>query len=479
MTLHADPSLDPALDPAVDAGPEALDQLSDITLVTRVRAGDLDAYSTLTARHIDAVETLAVALGGELRRTSLVAETFARARRAIEGAEGPGLSVRTWLLRLTLFEYAARTVPTSHHPHVAAFDALPAAWQVALWHLAVEGEAAEAVALSLGATPAEVLGTARGAVAQIRRSVLRAHRPADPTSTCADLHDRFGTEHDQPLSSAELRRAEKHGDVCSTCAALLIDLESVATGLRDNLAHGVLGGAAGTVYLASRPKPLYDLAPPVAPLLAGLRRASASKLRPVMAGVAAVGVAAAAAAVLLGQPATNPGEVYDADGQLIEIRPTGPSDQGVVGESAIRLTSVESTPSDGLPLDRPANPDRAPIESTPAPTPASGQSSGKGSGTGSDGQNGGLPGTDPLLPDNPVTGGSGSGGSGSSDDSGGSGGGTAPAPVKVEVSGSGVKVETSVAKTEVPLPEAPVVTEVVDEVGGVVDEVGDSLGSLL
>lgn len=464
MTLHALPALETAR--------ESLDRLSDIALVGRVRGADLDAFSTLTARHIDAVETLAVAMAGEVRRTSLVADTFARARHAIEGAEGPGLSVRTWLLRLTLFEYAARTVPTSHHPHVAAFDALPAAWQVALWHLAVEGEAAESVALSLGTTPTEVLATARRAIAEIRRSVLRDHRPADPTSPCAELNERLDRERDEPLTTGELRRAAKHADVCAACAALLDDLGSVATGLRDTLAHGVLGAAAGAVYLATRPAPLYDLSPPTASALSGLRRASTGSLRLVVAGVVAAGVAAAASAVLLGQPATSPREVYGAEGELGERRSDGPSGQRVVGrESPLRLTSVESTPSDGLPLDQPANPDRAPIESTPAPTHASGAHHGKGSGTGSDGQNGGLPGTDPLPEEDPVADGPGSGpGSDGSDEPDESGGGQAPAPVRVEVSGSGVKVETPAGEAEAPLPEAPVVTEVVDDVGGVVDE---------
>lgn len=491
MTLHAEPTL--------EAGSEPLDQLSDITLVGRVRSGDLEAFSTLTARHIDAVETLALAMAGEARRTTLVAETFARARRAIEGAEGPGLSVRTWLLRLTLLEYAGRTVPTSHHAHVAAFEDLPAAWQVALWHLAVEGDAAEAVALSLGSTPAEVLTTARRAVTEIRRSVLRAHRPTDPTSLCAGLHARFDSESDLPLTTAELRRVDRHAAVCATCAALVIELDAVSSDLRETLAHGVLGGAAGAAYLETRPEPLYDLRPPTAPFLAGLRRASAGHLRPVIAGVAAAGVAAAAVAVLLGQPATNPGEVYTADGELVDIIEIPRSGQGEVRpDSAIRLASAESTPSDGLPLDRPANPDRAPIEGTPAQSSSGGQNAGKGSGTGSDGQHGGLPGNDddPLLPDNPVTGGDDDGSGGDSGGGSGDGGGDAPstAPVEVssgdsgsgtkvssgttsvEVSGDGVKVETDLGDAEVPLPEVPVVTDTVDEVTGTV---GGAVGGLL
>jgi len=514
MTLHADAAL------SGDAVP--YDELSDVALAAHARGGDAVAFSALASRHIDAVETLADTMAGPHLAPSVVAATFARARRAVEGVEGPGLSLRTWLLRLTLLEYDGSAPRPAEDAIISTFEDLPAAWQVALWHLAVEGEPAASVAVALGSTPTETVATARRAVAVLRRGVLRRHVPVDLDSACYAFHSSMDTEVATLLPRGQERAFGKHAARCETCGPLAAELAAVTTGLRGTLAVGVLGAGAGEAYLATRPEPLHSVQPQPIGRIAAARATATTNLRPVLATLGAASVAAAAVAVLIGQPAVNPGEVYNADGQLVEIVDIPSSSGGTSGQTDTGLPQIalaSGTTPDSFPVGQPI-----PGRSQGSPTPGNGVDRGPGAGGerepggtdpigGGDGSTPGLPGGGggggtPIDPTNPGSGGGSGGGGGGGTTPGGGGGGSTPggggstspitvesgsggsgikvgvggsgsgdAPISAEVGGSGVKVETPITGTvEVPLPEVPIVTEVVDGATGVV---GGLVGGLL
>src|ERR1700712_1748167 len=73
-------------------------ELTDPELISRVREGDVGAYGTLFARHVDAATRLARLLVGGPDADDLVSEAFVKVLNVLLGGGGPDIAFRAYLL---------------------------------------------------------------------------------------------------------------------------------------------------------------------------------------------------------------------------------------------------------------------------------------------------------------------------------------------------------------------------------------------
>ena len=182
---------------------------SDADLIDAVRAGDLESYGELFARHQDSARRLALQLTrGSGDAEDLVSDAFAKVMEVLERGGGPDEAFRAYLLTSVRRLHVDRTRVTArvqatddiaaydagvpfHDSAVAGFDneaaaeafaSLPERWQLVLWHTEVEGAKPAEVAPLLGISPNSVAALAYRAREGLREAFLAAHasRTEDP-----------------------------------------------------------------------------------------------------------------------------------------------------------------------------------------------------------------------------------------------------------------------------------------------------------
>lgn len=75
----------------------------DTDAITRVLAGDADAYAEIVSRHVDVARRAAIALGARDEADDVVQEAFVKAYRTL-GRFRQGSAFRPWLLRIVANE---------------------------------------------------------------------------------------------------------------------------------------------------------------------------------------------------------------------------------------------------------------------------------------------------------------------------------------------------------------------------------------
>ncbi|MBU2111560.1 MAG: sigma-70 family RNA polymerase sigma factor, partial [Actinobacteria bacterium] len=182
---------------------------SDADLISAVRAGDLESYGELFARHQESARRLALQLTrGSGDAEDLVSDAFAKVMEVLQRGGGPDEAFRAYLLTSVRRLHVDRTRVTSrvqatddiaaydagvpfHDSAVAGFEndaaaeafaSLPERWQLVLWHTEVEGAKPAEVAPLLGISPNSVAALAYRAREGLREAFLAAHatRTEDP-----------------------------------------------------------------------------------------------------------------------------------------------------------------------------------------------------------------------------------------------------------------------------------------------------------
>ncbi|MEZ2390375.1 sigma-70 family RNA polymerase sigma factor [bacterium RCC_150] len=264
--------------------PADLSAASDAQLIARVRAGDLEAYGELYARHISAAATVArKQVDNPADVEDVVAEAFQAVLQSLVAGKGPECFFRAYLLIVVARvshrrnRKAARALPTSDEslldgrtvtkdPSIEAFEAhtvarafrsLPKRWQSVLWYLDVERMKPAAIAPILGLSPNAVSALGLRAREGLRRQYLQMHVNGNPRAACADSVSRLGSYVRGGLSKSAEAKVREHLASCAWCTAVLSELKDVQGTLRSVLlpvvasvpmaAWGIKAGALGVV----------------------------------------------------------------------------------------------------------------------------------------------------------------------------------------------------------------------------------------
>ncbi|HNI70588.1 MAG TPA: sigma-70 family RNA polymerase sigma factor [Marmoricola sp.] len=288
---------------------------NDAELISRVRAGDLEAYGELFARHREAANRLARSLVSGSEADDLVAEAFNKVLSVLTKGGGPDIAFRAYLLtsvrRLHIDHLRSqqRSTPTddlsaleSETPTIdpvidefeggaatKAFSSLPERWQLVLWHLEVENQKPAQIAPLLGMSANSVSALAYRAREGLRQAFLNEHAQVATDSACREINPHLGAYVRGALSKRDTARVESHLDGCRKCTAAYLELSDVNKSIGAVIAPVVLGSAAAG-YLATSTGH--------AVLGAGIA-ALFGRVRDVIAGNAAATTAAAAATVVV------------------------------------------------------------------------------------------------------------------------------------------------------------------------------------
>ncbi|MDN4173616.1 hypothetical protein QWY28_11715 [Nocardioides sp. SOB77] len=284
---------------------ESVHDASDVALTHRARAGEAYAAEELLGRHGPAVRELADDLGPEVYDRS-----YDAVRERLSRGEHLGLPVRTaWLA-----EVAGTTLALGVADHRdaiwSAYRDLADAWQIVLWHHAVEGETADEIGAHLGLGEPEVARAVASARIALRQATAARHT-AGTGVACQELL--LALQHGSPvrLDRSSRRGLREHGRHCDDCMALVRDVFLLELSLRETLAEAVLGEHAAA-YLRTRPEPRRL---PVQRSRGAAGQAAARRLRPVVATAGAGIIGAAAAGVML----VGPYAVPSRDGDRVAV----------------------------------------------------------------------------------------------------------------------------------------------------------------
>jgi RNA polymerase sigma factor (sigma-70 family) len=253
-----------------------IDGPSDGELISAVRAGDVDAYGELFARHVDAARRLSRQLVPAGDVDDLVSEAFAKVLVVLQRGGGPDLAFRAYLLTAVRRLHVDRIRATSRlhttgdltpfDPGVPfrdtavegfesaaaarAFASLPERWQLVLWHTEVERQKPAEVALLLGMTANSVSALAYRAREGLRQAYLSMHAQDVDEDDCARTRAALGAYVRGGLSRRDNARVEEHLERCRRCAAIYLELTEVNSRLGALLAPLLLGGLA-TAYVGA------------------------------------------------------------------------------------------------------------------------------------------------------------------------------------------------------------------------------------
>ncbi|WP_233617513.1 sigma-70 family RNA polymerase sigma factor [Actinomadura sp. WAC 06369] len=253
-------------------------EAGDAALISRVRAGDTDAYGTLCERHVPAARGLARHLADGDTAEDAVQEALARILDLMRRGGGPDSGFRPYLLtavrRAVYDRYRAdrRVDPTDRIDDLdrgtpfedpalrdlersmvlGAFQSLPERWQTVLWHTEIEGARPAEVAPLLGLTANGAAALAYRAREGLRQAYLQMHLAALPAErgACREAVGKLGAYVRDGLARRDTRRVRGHLDGCAGCTAVHAELAELNGALREVLGPLVLGGAA-TAYLAA------------------------------------------------------------------------------------------------------------------------------------------------------------------------------------------------------------------------------------
>src|ERR1700712_2923798 len=244
--------------------------LTDPELISLVRGGDVTAYGTLFARHVDAANRLAGMLVSGPDADDLVSEAFGKVLNVLLGGGGPAVAFRAYLLtavrRLHVDKVRSiqRAAPTGDltpydrgvpFPDTAvagfeggaaakAFASLPERWQLVLWHLEVENQKPADIAPLLGMSANSVSALAYRAREGLRQAFLNMHAGDLVNETCRETNDLMGGYVRRGLARRDTTRVQSHLEHCRHCAATYLELEEVNSSLSALLGPAILGGAA-------------------------------------------------------------------------------------------------------------------------------------------------------------------------------------------------------------------------------------------
>lgn len=380
-------SSQPDYAPSGSAAPE-IDGPSDAELISAVRAGDMQAYGTLFARHADSARRLARQLVSAGDVDDLVSEAFSKVLGVLQRGGGPDLAFRAYLLtslrRLHVDKIRASSRLTTtddltpYDPGVPfndtvvsgfenataakAFASLPERWQQVLWHTEVEGQKPADIAPLLGMSANSVSALAYRAREGLRQAFVTMHANDAAEDTCAAVRGELGAYIRGGTSRRTSMKIEEHLSDCRECTAIYLELTEVNSHLGAILAPALLG-TAGAGYLAAA----HGIA--AKGVLVGighwLWNTPAGKATSVGGGVAAAGVAVAVAvAAASGSPAPAP--VVAAPQHSVSAAPS-PKPSPPASKPAIVVPPRPTvTPAVATPRPTPT-PTPSP---TPKPTPA-------------------------------------------------------------------------------------------------------------
>lgn len=373
--------------------PSIVHEQSDTDLITAVRGGDNAAFGLLFARHRGAADRLARQLTSSGEADDLVSEAFIKVLAQLQAGKGPDTAFRAYLLtairrlhvdrirsqkRVEVTDEPSRLDPGQEFFDTAvagfeqgtaakAFASLPERWQVALWHVDVEGQRPAEVADVLGMSANSVSALLYRAREGLRQAYLQAHLSEAPTTSCRWTNERLGSHVRGGLSHRDTGKVEDHLDDCRRCMGVYLELREVASDLRAVLGPVVLGGAwvgYATVAGAAQ-KGLFLVAWESVRATAGQPGRLAGSGVQAAATVAVVGVLATAgtlAAVrgpeLLAAQNDGPSESFEAaPSQVSEAPATDPAP-----------SAPSPTPSPS-PSDEPEDVPDAPQSTSPSPSP--------------------------------------------------------------------------------------------------------------
>lgn len=266
---------------------------SDVELLVRVRAGDALAEPVLLERHRAAVAEL-----GESPCFASVEASGRLALAMVRQSTDRELPFRaTWLAVHAQGKVPA--TPTRDAVVWSAYQSLPAAWRLAVWHREVEGQRPREIARYLGMSEDQTVRALASAYAALKRRVAIAHTAAGVSSVCEDIVNTYRFSPPSSLPTAEVRALREHGRHCDDCLGLIRNLFLIEHTLRASLAH-VAMGAAADAYLAHRPA-VARLRVPASEQVHRQRR-----VNPVLASLSAAAVGAAAMSLVLSTPAISP-----------------------------------------------------------------------------------------------------------------------------------------------------------------------------
>ena len=244
--------------------------LTDPELISLVRGGDVTAYGTLFARHVDAANRLAGMLVPGPDADDLVSEAFVKVLNVLLGGGGPDVAFRAYLLtavrRLHVDKVRStqRATPTDDlTPYdrgvpftdtaiagfeggaaAKAFASLPERWQLVLWHLEVENQKPADIAPLLGMSANSVSALAYRAREGLRQAFLNMHSGSLANDDCRQTHELLGGYVRRGLARRDTSRVQSHLQHCRHCAATYLELEEVNSSLSALLGPAILGGAA-------------------------------------------------------------------------------------------------------------------------------------------------------------------------------------------------------------------------------------------
>jgi DNA-directed RNA polymerase specialized sigma24 family protein len=233
---------------------------TDAELIDRAREGDETAFTALYRRHHAAVLRLAATYRRRGEPHDLVDGVFGEVVALLRREARPPEAFRAYLFA-TVRRLAGR------HPEIApagvtgevpgpvaavagrlalggadramtsaAFTALADRWQVVVWHTAIDGCDAPALADRLGVSPTAAATLARRAGDKLRQAYLDAHLVGAPRPGCSPHRSRLGAHRRGSLGAAEERATAEHVERCDACRTLLDDLDV----LEDRLALSVV-----------------------------------------------------------------------------------------------------------------------------------------------------------------------------------------------------------------------------------------------
>jgi RNA polymerase sigma factor (sigma-70 family) len=249
---------------------DVMPELSDPELISQVREGDVAAYGTLFARHVDAATRLARVLVNRSDADDLVSEAFVKVLNVLLGGGGPDVAFRAYLLtavrrlhidkvrsnqRLTTTDDLTPFDPGVPFTDTAvagfeggaaakAFASLPERWQMVLWHLEVENQKPADIAPLLGMSANSVSALAYRAREGLRQAFLNMHSGETVSDACRDTNALLGGYVRGALARRDATRVEDHLEHCRRCTAVYLELSEVNSSLAAVLGPALLGVAA-------------------------------------------------------------------------------------------------------------------------------------------------------------------------------------------------------------------------------------------
>lgn len=381
---------------------------SDAELISSVRAGDVDAYGELFARHHAAAQRLARQLLPGPDADDLVSEAFAKVLNVLMNGRGPDLAFRAYLLtavrrlHVDRVRATARATPTDDlTPYdqgtpfadtviagfegdaaARAFASLPERWQMVLWHVEVEGQKPAEVAVMLGMSANSVSALAYRAREGLRQAFLQMHTADLVGDDCRWTHERLGAYVRNGLSRRDTGKVESHLECCRRCTAMYLELLEVNSSIGMLIGPLVLGAAAaaylgGTTTAAAAGSAVATGA--LSALAGRLKDLVAANTTAVVGVGAAATVATVAATVVLVNGATgSPGTPTADRARSAVTAPSTPGQQPPTGPDSGSGSDPGGAPSAKTattdPAQRAGGTTSAPSgrATTPATVPSSG-----------------------------------------------------------------------------------------------------------